>query len=210
MTDQPQPTPLHDRSYQCSATMIGPDRVVVSGRLTDTKPLGLGRTDGEPLVIHDMVVDLTVVMPSFEIEAVEVDMLTHPYPVCRGILDDYQQLVGTSIARGYSHRVRQLFGGPNGCSHIGALLVAMGPVAVQASWSLATIDEDPAERLDVSVGPEERERRTRLNSNTCHVWAEDGDHLKATVEGTSTIRPDWEVERLIKLGIEVPEGSPGA
>lgn len=88
----------------------------VRGRLVDTKPLGLGRADGSPLTIHDMVVDLFIAMPDFVIDRVEVTMQVHPYEACTGVVEDYQQLVGLSITRGYSRRVRELFGGPNGCS----------------------------------------------------------------------------------------------
>ena len=174
----------------------------VRGRLRDTKPLGLGLADGEPLTIHEMVVDLYVTMPDFVIDQVEATMVVHPYELCTGILDDYQKLVGLSITRGYSRTVRQLFGGPNGCSHVGALLQALGPVAVQASWSLFTLHEDLALRSSPvdDAEPEESTRRARLNANTCHVWAEGGEHLTAVTLG-ETRRPDWETERLRELGL---------
>ena len=178
----------------------------VRGRLVDTKPQGLALSDGEPLTIHDMVVDLWVTMPEFVIDQVEVTMDVHPYELCTGILDDYQQLVGLSITRGYTRRVRELFGGPNGCSHVGALLQAMGPVAVQASWSFVTLHDDLAATPTIMDGDaEERERRARMNTNTCHVWAEDGEHLTAVVLGESR-HPRWQVERLRKLGLD-PDGA---
>ena len=45
-------------------------------------------------------------------------------------------LVGLSIARGFTHRVRELFGGPRGCTHTTALLQAMAPIAMQCFWSM--------------------------------------------------------------------------
>lgn len=175
----------------------------VRGHLNDTKPHGLGLADGTPLVIHDMTVDLVVAVPSFEITAVETTMHVHPYELCTNVLPDYQQLVGLSITRGYAKKVRQLFGGPGGCSHMGALLLAMGPVAIQASWSLVTLHDDIAARLEKDDDdPEARERRLAMNTNTCHVWIEGGEHLTAVSLGTGDARPDWEQTRLRSLGIE--------
>ena len=98
--------------------------------------------------------------------------------------------------------MRELFGGPGGCSHLGALLQALGPVAVQASWSLATLHDDLSERPTImDAGPEERERRARMNADTCHVWADGGEHLHAVVLGQPR-HPQWQTERLRRLGIE--------
>jgi len=36
-----------------------------------------------------------------------------------------------SIARGFTHKVRGLFGGPRGCTHTTALSQAMAPEAIQ-------------------------------------------------------------------------------
>ncbi len=196
-------TPIHQRSYDCEAFAEDDGRLRVRGRLVDNKPQGLGLADGEPLVIHDMVIDLIVSIPDFIIEAVESTMNVHPYEMCTDVLVDYQKLVGLSITRGYSRKIRELFGGPNGCSHVGALLQALGPVAVQASWSLVTLHQDPSERVNREVDPAERARRLRLNNNTCHVWAEGGEQMTAVELGDNARRPNWESERMRKLGIEI-------
>lgn len=196
-------TPIHQRNYDCAAFDEGDGRMRVRGHLNDTKPVGLGLADGEPLVIHDMTIDLIIEVPGFEIVAVESEMHVHPYQLCTKVLTDYQQLVGLSIARGYSRKVKELFGGPNGCSHMGALLQALGPVAIQASWSLINLHADPADRLDGDVSAEERERRMRMNANTCHVWADDGPLISAIGRGESPRRPAWEIERLNELGVDV-------
>jgi hypothetical protein len=194
--------PIHRRSYDCEAFEEGEGRMRVRGHLTDIKPLGLGVADGEPMTIHEMTIDLVVAIPEFEIVDVEADMQVHPYLRCTHVLDDYRKLIGESITRGYSRRVRELFGGPNGCSHMGALLQAMGPVAVQASWSLVNLHTDPADRVNEEVGDEERQRRIRLNADTCHVWADDGEHLAAVARGEAMSRPQWETDRLVQLGID--------
>lgn len=192
--------PIHQRSYDTEAYAEDDGRLRVRGVLTDTKPQGLGLADGEPLTIHQMVVDLYVIVPGFEIVEVKAEMTVHPYELCTAVLPDYQQLVGLSVTRGYSRRVKELFGGPNGCSHVGALLQALGPVAVQASWSLVNLHADPAD-LGGAGDPAAAERRVRLNANTCHVWAEGGEHLAAVASGRVGAAPSWERQRLAELGI---------
>lgn len=197
---------IHRRNYDCEVFEESEGLMRVRGHLNDTKPLGLGLVDGEPLEVHDMTIDLLVTVPGFEIIDVESRMDTHPYLSCTSVLGDYRQLIGTSITRGYSRRVKELFGGPNGCSHMGALLQALGPVAIQASWSLITLHEDPADRADQEIDQAERERRVQMNTNTCHVWAEDGEQLRAVASGGTPRRPAWEQDRLIQLGVDVGEG----
>lgn len=198
-------TPIHVRNYDCQAFAEDDGRMRVKGRLVDTKPHGLARADGSPLTIHDMVIELFVAMPGFVIDEVQVTMNVHPYGQCTAVLDDYQQLVGLSITRGYSRQVRELFGGPNGCSHVGALLQALGPVAVQASWSLLTLDDQLSTWVEPASDPAERERRARLNTNTCHVWTEGGEHVTAVALG-ETRRPGWERDRLTDLGFDPDQG----
>src|SRR5262249_21664372 len=83
-----------------------------------------------------MVIDLTVDPTTQVITAADVAMQTHPHTTCPRIVDHYDKLVGLSIGRGYISKVRELFGGPRGCTHVTALLLAMGPVLAQSFWSL--------------------------------------------------------------------------
>ncbi len=200
----PERIPIHQRSYETEAFDEGDGRMRVRGRLTDNKPQGLCLADGNDLVIHDMCIDLLVDPQTFTIVAVENEMMVRPYSNCETILPNYQALVGVSITRGYSSRVKKLFGGPNGCSHMGALLQAMGPVAVQATWSLLSLHESPESRLNNSEDPEEQEHRLRMNLNSCHVWQEQGEHIEMIRKG-KWIRPDWESQRLQTLGVDLPE-----
>lgn len=196
-----RPISIHQRSYETEAFDEGDGTMRVVGRLVDTKPHGLGLADGEPLVIHDMVVELVVAGDTFEILNISTTMNVHPYGQCTAVLNSYQQLVGVSIARGYSRKVKGLFGGPSGCSHIGALLIALGPVAIQASWGMARLHDDPAEWSAVDLDPEDAERRLRLNTNTCHVWSADGEQIERLNRGEEAERPEWEAVRLSKLGL---------
>lgn len=176
---------LHDREYRVRSFLLegtgptGERRMLIQGALRDQKPTGMmvvGET--EPLTIHHMQVEIEVAYPSLEIVAARVVFEEHPHLECVSITDHYQGLVGLSIARGFTHKVRELFGGPRGCTHTTALLVAMAPVAIQTRWSVSSVDNGPVSTL----GPDEHPVRSRgeldglvaSSMNTCHVWAEDG------------------------------------
>ena len=200
----PERIPIHQRSYETEAFDEGDGRMRVRGRLTDNKPQGLCLADGNDLAIHDMCIDLLVDPQTFTIVAVENEMMVRAYSNCEAILPNYQALVGVSITRGYSSRVKKLFGGPNGCSHMSALLQAMGPVAVQATWSFLSLHESLESRLNRSDDPEERERKLRMMVNSCHVWQEEGEHVEIIRKG-NWMRTDWESQRLQTLGVEIPD-----
>lgn len=195
------PIPIHQRRYETEAFDEGDGTMRVVGRLVDTKPHGLALADGEPLVIHDMTIEMVLAPEGFVIQSINAEMHVHPYGECPGVLASYQQLVGTSIARGYSRRVKELFGGPNGCSHIGALLIALGPVVIQASWGLSRINADPTEFGQPDPDPVETARHMQLNENTCHIWKSDGAQMTRLRSGERTVRPQWETDRLVKLGV---------
>lgn len=207
MTDVLEPLPLlHTRAYDVEAFASGDDAMVLIGRVRDTKPAGLMIADDpEPLVIHHMVVRLTVGFPDLTITEASVEFHAHPHTTCPAIVEHYGSLVGLSIARGFTHKVRELFGGPRGCTHTTALLQAMAPVAVQATWSMRT--RATAKRTDRprELTDEQRELMIRSNGNTCHVWADDGEAVTALRSGGDIEVPLWIQRRLDDLGRDVSE-----
>lgn len=172
------------------------------GRVTDTKPAGMYFDDDpDPLDVHDMVVDMIVGYPNLTIRSIDVVFDTHPHESCPSIEVAYQQLAGMSIARGFSRKLTELFGGPSGCTHIGALLKAMAPVAVQALYSMQLAD--PATPKGVRYSSEDDETGRRAQSfvrNSCHVWADGGDMMTASERGEPYETPIWIRDRLEKLG----------
>jgi hypothetical protein len=196
---------LHDRHYEVRSYREGPTRMRLRGAVRDQKPPGMYvEGDPEPLTMHHMVVDLVVEFPSMLITHAEVVMETHPHEECRRVEPHYGNLVGLSIARGFTHRVRELFGGPRGCSHTTALLQAMAPVAIQSVWSMR-VNEDGSQMVSVPLPAnptrEQMLERFAFNINTCHVWAEDSDVLERMLDGEVT-PPRSITDRLTKLGID--------
>jgi len=132
-----------------------------------------------------------------------VQMNVTPHMKCNTIEPDYQKLVGLSIARGFSRHIKDLFGRAHGCTHIGALLQAMAPVAIQSMWSMnsANVGGDASgESNNVTSSDEGRERAMAFNLNTCHIWAEDGENVQAIRRGEDLEVPVWASERLVELG----------
>jgi hypothetical protein len=198
---------LHDRDYRVRAYAASPDAILVHGIIEDVKPAGL-LVDGDPdpLVMHHMEVELRIGYPSLEITDVDVVFEVHPQPMCPTITEHYRSLIGLSIARGFTHKVRELFGGPRGCSHTTALLQAMGPVAVQSWFGMARLVR-PAD-ADPGVDPLQVVRRAHRerNLNTCHIWAEDSELTAMGARGEPVPLPLPVLRRYEELG-RTPPGS---
>ena len=172
----PELEPLHQRNYQVRAWRIDDTSMLIRGAVMDLKPgapfgerirAAGGDDDDRQLTMHHMVVDLVVRFPELIISDASVVFETHPQPGCPAIGPKYRDLIGLSIARGFTHEVRQRFGGPRGCTHTTALLQAMAPVAVQCIFSMRR--SGPAPEAGSGQGG------VSFMRDTCHVWAQDGE-----------------------------------
>jgi hypothetical protein len=191
---------LHTRTYAVRSYRKAEDLVLLRGTVQDQKPAGLYiEGDDEPLTIHHMLVELVVRYPELRIEEATVTFGTHPHTTCPGIAAHYDALVGLSIARGFNNKLKELFGGPRGCTHVNAALAAMAPVAIQTTWSM----QPPGSGALAGGGDrseEEIRAAMRHNLNTCHVWAEDGEQVEHILSGGEIEQPLWASERLVALG----------
>ena len=193
---------IHHRTYDVLAYRRASDRLALRGIVHDQKPPGIYfEGDPEPLSVHHMVVDLVLDFPSLEIVEADVTMNVTPHMSCNAIEPSYQQLVGLSIARGFSRQVKDLFGRSSGCTHLGALLQAMAPVAIQSMWSMNSMGpRAQVQSSDRDAAVLARERAMAFNLNTCHIWDEDGEAVAAIRRGEELEVPVWASERLVKLG----------
>mgnify|MGYP001820807127 FL=1 len=192
---------VHTRDYEVRVYLVADDELLVRGAISDTKPPGLYVVDDpEPLEIHQMQVELRVSLPSLTITAANVVFETHPHESCPMITTHYESLVGLAVARGFTHKVRELFGGPRGCTHTTALLQAMAPAVVQSTWSVS-VKQARATGLPAGAPDDEnRQRRFLGNINTCHVWEENGAHVAELRSGATPPPPLQVTERLVQLG----------
>ena len=198
---------LHDREYRVRAFRLAEDRILIQGAVRDQKPPGLYiRTDPDPITVHHMQLAIEVAFPALEIVAVTTQFESFPSETCPSIIGHYDELVGLSIARGFTHKVRELFGGPKGCTHTTALLQAMAPVAVQCFWSMRAAGAALAGDTDeIGIGEMDPDDQSwRITIDSCHVWASDGPAVAAREAGEPWQVPVFLRTRLDDLGIDTP------
>ncbi len=137
----------------------------IEARLVDTKTYSFPNRDrggeiqaGEPL--HGMWLRLTL----------DLDLVVHdavaatdhaPYAVCPEAASRYHKLVGARIGPGWRRRIKSLFGGTDGCTHLTELL---GPLATTAYQTVYARRQ--ARSIDTDARP--------VLLDTCHGWASDG------------------------------------
>ncbi len=195
--------PLHERQYRVRSYRNEDGTILLRGAVRDQKPAGLFiAEDPDPLTIHHMIVDIVMDPTTFVITAAHVVLETHPHDSCRRIEPHYGALVGLSIARGFSAKVRELFGGPRGCSHTTALLLAMAPIGIQSMFSLHMSGIGQPVDGPRRMTAESRQRALAWNLDTCHVWAADGEMVAASRDGGDPELPIWAERRLAALGLD--------
>jgi hypothetical protein len=191
---------IHTRRYEVRAFRMAEDRLMIRGVVVDEKPAGLYlKGDEQPLWLHHMIVELEIVYPTFLIEKASATFHEHPHLECTHITDHYKNLEGMSIARGFNAKVKELFAGARGCTHITALLSAMAPVAIQAGWSMRAVASSDVQ-VDAQKDHENRERQLAGTINTCHMWDENGALAASVSSGNYTEVPLSVKKRLKELG----------
>jgi hypothetical protein len=125
---------LHRRTIEIRGYKRGDGLYDVEAHLVDTKPndfkLAAGvRAANEP--IHSMWLRITVDRTLTIVDAAAA-MDAMPYiEHCDKIVPAYRALVGLAIRPGYQQRVKELFGGVRGCTHITELAAAIATGAFQ-------------------------------------------------------------------------------
>jgi hypothetical protein len=164
----PHDLPVHVRTIRIDAvetdTRPGSAGLRVHGVLEDRRPRGAPdwiQHDGD--VIHHMAVTLHVAWPGLAITAVEGAMRTFPHPgICPDALPPLRSLIGVTIGQGFTRAVNERLGRERGCTHVVALILAMGPVVRQAAGAAfgftATADRGA----------------TPWFIDTCQAWRRDG------------------------------------
>ncbi len=129
---------VHRREVTCEGFERDDGLWDIEGRMTDVKTYAIPNKDrggriaaGEPL--HDMAIRLTIDL-DFRIHAVEAVIDYAPHAICPRITGVFQQLVGVTIAPGWSNLTKRLFSGIKGCTHLMELLGPIATTAFQATY----------------------------------------------------------------------------
>jgi len=139
----------------------GDQALLLRGRLTDERP-----AMGTVHVIHDMHLDLTVRLTDSVIVAADARMESFPHAECPFITPAFGNLVGMSVARGYSSSLRQALGGVSGCAHLYELARAMGAALLQGRAAFTSARNENAGAQNLLPASALLALR-----GTCHVWA---------------------------------------
>jgi hypothetical protein len=167
--------PVHRRTIDIDV-FEDDDCFDVVARLRDERPWADGREKVRHL--HDMTLTVSVRRSDLTIVAAKADMRRFPHAECPGIEPKFEELVGLSVARGYTRAVQERFGRDLGCTHLEFLARAIGPAVVQAIPSAATraVSEAAAREELSKVG-------TAWLADTCHVWRTGGPGQRKIAAG---------------------------
>jgi len=165
---------VHTRKIEIQAYDLGEHRVLIEGKLVDTRPsqLSAGESRSEPALIHDLIARIWVQGPDLTISAAEAEMDQIPREMCPEVLPGVQKLVGLKIVSGFTQKVKNLIGDVKGCSHLTNLFLTLGPVAVQGYWA-AYGRRAGARSLDNPAF-------ARV-LDSCHVWRRDGPYVRSVI-----------------------------
>jgi hypothetical protein len=125
---------LHARTIEIRGYKRADGLYDVEAHLVDTKPhdfrLAAGvRKAGEP--VHSMWLRVTLDRALTIVDA-DAEMDAVPYVEhCGAIAPAYRKLVGLSIGPGYLRKLRELFSGVHGCTHMTELAAALATGAFQ-------------------------------------------------------------------------------
>jgi hypothetical protein len=167
--------PVHRRTVEVEVFQRGAYFLVV-GTLRDERPWASGHLG--PRELHAMELAIVVRRADLTIVDAVADMATFPHAECTDIEPKFRELVGLSVARGYTTAVQERFGRQRGCSHLEFLARAIGPVVVQGLTSSGA--------WEVEKGSGEhpmREGGFTFLADTCHVWTEDGPGARKIAAG---------------------------
>ena len=166
--------PVHRRTIDIEV-FVRDDYLVVIGTLADVRPWASG--DFGPRELHRMELAVVVRRADLMITDAVADMKTFPHAECTDIEPKFSELIGLSVARGYTSAVQDRFGRERGCSHLEFLARAIGPAVVQSVTSAAA---QQFERGDAYPGGASA---LGFLANTCHVFIEDGPGAEKIATG---------------------------
>lgn len=154
------PGAIYTRTIRCEARLAGEGEIEVTGRLLDERPDASWWGEKTGSTVHDMSLSVRVRLADLVVTAVGGSMATHPYTLCPEALPPLSELVGLSVARGFTRAVNERLGRQHGCAHLTALVHAMAPVIKQGAGTQREAEPTAGDDL--------------WFVNTCHAWREGG------------------------------------
>ena len=177
---------VHTRSIRVETYSAGGDRVIVEGRLEDTRYQSIYTITSqrrEAGKVHCMVARLLLGGTPTKILDAEAQMPTVPMEECRAASASVKALIGMPVVYGFSKAVKDRLGGITGCNHLTSLVLTMGSAAVQGT---------AAHRGETRPPPETREAMLEYVKDSCRVWRGDGEHYRKTLAEITKLKAQGE------------------
>jgi DUF2889 family protein len=202
---RPQPgspeDPVHRRTITVEVYARG-EHFLVVGTLHDQRPWASGEYG--PRDLHVMELAIVVRRADMTIVDAAADMTTFPHAECTDIEPKFHELVGLSVARGYTGAVQERFGRQRGCSHLEFLARAVGPVVVQGLTSSGAWEVEKG-----SGQHPMREGGFAFLADTCHVWTEGGPGAQKIAAGWRPGLLEYPAPRAPEVRRRLPEEAGG-
>ena len=164
---------------------------VVIGSLHDQRPWASGQVG--PRDVHHMELGIVVRCADLVIVDASATMGRFPHPECPTIEDSFSDLIGVSVARGYTRAVQDRFGRERGCSHLEFLARALGPVVIQAVTAAGARRMENGE-VDVLAGG-----GLEWLADTCHIWSENGIGMQKLAAEWRPGRGEYPAPSLVEI-----------
>jgi len=149
------------------------ETLIIQGELRDDRFMDFTGFEGNRIPagrFHTIRARLTVALSTMRIEDIDVEFQDVPHHECRELRETYRQLIGLSIASGFTRAILQRVGGTKGCAHLTHLIITMGPAFVQAAFTYQTRAEAPT--------PPTAEQVQKYFVDTCSVWRAEGKYAR--------------------------------
>lgn len=137
----------------------------VEAHLVDCKPFEFKRVGaaepvpaGEPL--HDLWVRITI-DGGYKVVLIEAASDVTPHAICKGAEETLQVMVGETIGKGWSSKVRERLRGVASCTHLMEMLLPLATTALQGLRGLRKL---PGASVDANGVP--------LLLNSCYAFDE--------------------------------------
>lgn len=167
---------IHSRDIRLATYPYRENSIIVEGFLKDERYLPVFDITGDVKpagVIHHFGIWLTVDSDPLMIRDAEAEMITLPMTECRALADSVAALAGLEIRSGFSRKVRDIMGGPDGCTHLCHLATVMIQEVVQGFFVRKRQTKPP---LPSSVDTLDNKE---MLIDSCRMWKPDGPKINA-------------------------------
>ncbi|OGA14765.1 MAG: hypothetical protein A3G25_13435 [Betaproteobacteria bacterium RIFCSPLOWO2_12_FULL_63_13] len=167
---------VHTRQITCRGYRRGDGLWQIEASVADEKGQTVPFNSRRDVLPGEMIHHFSLCVlidDDYQIRDVVTKTMAAPWPVCSEVAADYRKLIGVRIGPGFNRAVRDILGGPLGCTHLTDLLGQIGNTYMQASWP----DRVARQRRTGDDPRHWPDTRTLSFVDGCYAWRKDGAAL---------------------------------